>query len=291
VQRLLEADVVLAVGTRLNEYTSAGYRLPATHQQLLQVDLAAEVLGGHGQAAVPIVSDAGLFATALLRALEADPPPAALLARRRAQNAADRARWEAETTPRRGRARPGYVDQQAVVAHLRRMLPADAIVTTDAGNFGQWPARYLRWHRPGTFLGPTSGAMGYAVPAALAAKLARPSRQVVAFVGDGGFLMTGPEVETAVRVRAPFVSLVYDNGQYGTIRMHQERDYPGRPVATALGQVDFAEVGRGLGALGLTVRDDGEFPAAFEQALAADRPAVVHLRVDPEQISAASDAG
>jgi len=284
-QRMLDADVVLAVGTRLNEYTSIGYQLPAPGQRLVHVDLGAEVLGGHGRAELPFVADAGLFAQALLDL----PGPTDDLARRRLDNERDRRAWEAQTTPGRGRARAGFVDQQAAIAHVRSVLPRDAIVTTDAGNFGQWPARYLRWQCPGTFLGPTSGAMGYAVPAALAARLARPRQKVVAFVGDGGFLMTGPEVETAVRVGAPFVTLVYDNGQYGTIRMHQEREHPGRPIATGLGAVDFAAVGRGLGALGYTVRDDADFPRAFDDALRADQAAVLHLHVDPDQLTTAGD--
>jgi len=291
VDRLLSADLVLAVGTRLNQYTSLEYRVPAPASRLVQVDLSAEVLGGHGQADVACVSDAGLFADALLAALAAEPPSPDALAARRGRNAADRAAWEKQTTPTRGKARPGYLDQQVVSAHLRRALPRDTIVTTDAGNFSGWPARYLRWQRPGTFLGPTSGAMGYAIPAAIGAKLARPGQPVVALVGDGGFLMTGTEIETAARERAPFVSLVYDNAQYGTIRMHQEREHPGRPVATALGPVDAAAFARSLGGYGWTVRDEAELPAALDEALAADRPSVLHLLVDPEQMSVAGDRG
>lgn len=288
-QRLLGADLVLAVGTRLNEYASQHYRLPPAGCRFVHVDVAAEGLGGHAQADLACVADAGLFADALLAAAAAEPAPAGLLEARRARNAQDRAAWEVETEPSRGRARPGYVDQQAVVAHLRRVLPPDAIVTTDAGNFSGWPARYLRWTQPGTFLGPTSGAMGYGVPSAIGAKLARPQSPVVTFVGDGGFLMTGTELETAVRERLSFVALVCDNAQYGTIRMHQEREHPGRPIATALGEVDFAGFARSLGALGFSVRGDAEFPAAFDEALRADRPAVLHLRVDPEQLSVADD--
>jgi acetolactate synthase-1/2/3 large subunit len=162
-------------------------------------------------------------------------------------------------------------------------------VTTDAGNFGGWPARYLRWRQPGTFLGPTSGAMGYAVPAAIAAKLARPRQPVVALVGDGGFLMSGTELETSVRERAPVVALVFDNGQYGTIRMHQEREHPGRQIATALGPVDFAAIGTALGGVGIRVRDEAEFGSALTDALHADKPTVLHLPVDPEQLSVSSD--
>jgi acetolactate synthase I/II/III large subunit len=289
IQRLLEADVVLAVGTRLNEFTSQVYRVPAPETRLIHVDLSAEGLGGHGPAEVPVQSDAALFAEALLAAAVLAPPPAGLLTERRKQNAEYHAAWEQHTTPGRGRARTGFLDQQAIAAQLRSVLPADAIVTTDAGNFGGWPARFLRWREPGTFLGPTSGAMGYGVPAAIAARLAKPTQPVVSLVGDGGFLMTGTEIETAVREKAPITVLVFDNAQYGTIRAHQEREHPGRPIATALGPVDFAGMARALGANGISVRDDKEVGAAVSEALHADCPTVLHLRVDPDQISVASD--
>jgi acetolactate synthase I/II/III large subunit len=290
-QRLREADVLLAVGTRLNEFTSQSFRVPGPQAGFIHVDISAEGLGGHRLADVACQADAGLFGSALLAAVQADPAPADLLAERRERNAADRATWEQQTAPGRGKARPGYLDQQAIAAQLRCVLPPDTIVTTDAGNFAGWPARYLRFQQPGTFLGPTSGAMGYAVPAAIAARLARPTRPALALVGDGGFLMTGNELETAVRERAPCVSLVFDNAQYGTIRMHQEREHPGRPIATALGPVDFAGLARALGAEGITVRDEQEFSPALREALYADKPTVLHLPVDPDQISVAADAG
>src|SRR5262249_11250766 len=203
---------------RLNEMTSHAYRIPAPETRLIHVDVWAEGLGGHTQADLAIQSDAALFTEALLAAAAANPPPGELLEARSQTNAADREAFERNATAGRGRARPGYLDQQALAARLRCELPPEAVVTTDAGNFGGWPARFLRWRQPGTFLGPSSGAMGYSVPAAVAARLARPDRPVVSLVGDGGFLMTGTEVETAVRERAPIVVLVYDNAQYGTIR-------------------------------------------------------------------------
>ena len=289
LKRLLEADVILAVGTRLNEMTSQGYRVPAPETRLIHVDLWSEGLGGHCLATLPIQADAGLFAEAMLAAAASSPPFAELLAERRDRNAADRAVFERDATASRGRARPGYLDQQALAAQLRCTLPPDAVVTTDAGNFGGWPARFLRWQKPGTFLGPTSGAMGYSVPAAIAARLARPERPVVSLVGDGGFLMTGTEVETAVREGVSIVVLVYDNAQYGTIRMHQELEHPGRQIATALGPVDFAAMARALGADGVTVRDEHEFSPLLQDALCSQKPTVFHLHVDPEQISVASD--
>jgi acetolactate synthase-1/2/3 large subunit len=291
VDRLLEADVVLVVGARLNEMTSQGYRFPSLDATLIHVDVSSEGLGGHLTARVPIQSDACLFAEAMLAASTASPAPADLLDSRREHTTADREAYERDATAARGHARPGFLDQQALAAQLRCTLPPDAVVTTDAGNFGGWPARFLRWRKPGTFLGPTSGAMGYSVPAAIAARLARPERPVVSLVGDGGFLMTGTEVETAVREQVPIVVLVYDNAQYGTIRAHQQREHPGRQIATALGPVDFAAIARGLGADGVTVRDEQEFGPLLLDALRSSMPSVFHLRVDPEQISVASDVG
>jgi len=289
-KRLRETDVLIAVGTRLGEAATVDYTFPAPSTKLVHVDIAAEQIGGHRVAAdVGCVADARLFAEALATA------GASLDAGRRAKwkeaACADHETIDRDTTPApRGKARSGFVDQQSVVWHLRRLLPRDAIITSDAGNFGGWPHRFLRWNVPGTLVAPTSGAMGYGIPAAIAAKLASPDRLVVAYVGDGGMLMTGTELETAVRERTPFVAIVCDNSLYGTIRQVQEREHPGRQVATALGPVDFAAFARSLGAFGLSVRDADEFPAAFEEAWRANVPAVLHLRTDPQQLSVGADA-
>jgi acetolactate synthase-1/2/3 large subunit len=159
------------------------------------------------------------------------------------------------------------------------------VVTTDAGNFGGWPARYLRWRQPGTFLGPTSGAMGYGVPAAIAAKLRHPERPVVCLSGDGDFLMSGHELATAIQYGAAVVVLVVNNGMLGTIRMHQERQFPGRVVGTDLVNPDFVAYAHAFGAHGALVERTEDFADAFEEALAAGRPALLELRVDPEAIT------
>jgi acetolactate synthase-1/2/3 large subunit len=288
--RLQAADLIVAVGTRLSEFTTYRYRIPAPGTRLIHVDVSPETLGGHRVPDLACQADALLFLQAINAASAVEPPPADSVARRRDRNSADRSDWEQQTNPTRGLARASYVDQQAVAAHLRRELTPDTITVTDGGNFAGWPARFLRWNSPGSFLGPTSGAMGYGLPAAMGAKLARPRSPVVAFIGDGGFLMTGTELETAVREDIPVVAIVYDNGQYGTIKMHQLHDYPETTVGTNLGRVDFAMFARSLGAEGITVRDDSEFPTAFREALAAERPAVLHLHVDPEQLYVGDDS-
>ena len=171
------------------------------------------------------------------------------------------------------------------IATLRRVLPDDAILTTDAGNFASWAGRGFRFRRPGTFLGPTSGAMGYGLPAAIAAALVHRDRPVVALVGDGGLAMTMAELETATRLGARVVVVVFDNERYGTIRMWQERRGTGVGVATELGSVDFAAIARACGARGARVERDADFEPALRAALAADRTTVIQVALDKAWLS------
>jgi acetolactate synthase-1/2/3 large subunit len=194
--------------------------------------------------------------------------------------------------PAGGPARPGdspapsgRVDLGQVLAMVRERLPDDAILASGAGNYSIWVHRFFQFRRHGTQLAPKSGAMGFALPAALAAKVVHPRRPVVAVTGDGDFLMCGHELATAVQHRLEVVVLVVDNGMYGTIRMHQERAYPGRVIATDLQNPDFAALAEAYGAAGETVADTADLPAALDRAMAAGRPAVLALRTDPEAIA------
>ncbi|MGI9659490.1 MAG: thiamine pyrophosphate-dependent enzyme, partial [Gaiellaceae bacterium] len=171
------------------------------------------------------------------------------------------------------------------VTHLRERLPSDAILTNGAGNFSVWAHRYYQFREYGTQVAPTSGAMGYAVPAAIAEKLARPEASVIAFAGDGDFMMSAAELATACQYETPLVVLVINNGMFGTIRMHQEREYPGRVVGTDIANPDFVALARSFGAYGELVERTEDFAAAFDRALEARRPAVLELRVDPEALS------
>jgi acetolactate synthase-1/2/3 large subunit len=176
------------------------------------------------------------------------------------------------------------LDPAACMAHMRERVP-DAIVTNGAGNFSAWVHRFWRWHDYPTQLAPTSGAMGYGVPAAIAAKALAPERTVICFAGDGDFLMSGQELATAMQYDLPIVVIVQNNGMYGTIRMHQERLFPGRVVGTELANPDFAAYARAFGAYGELVTETAQFPDAFERALGAGTSALLELRIDPEAIT------
>src|SRR6185312_11228657 len=236
--------------------------------------------------AISVTADAKAFLKAANeRLLGRAVLDAALVATRQEHNSADRAAWETasavDAPPWDG---PG-VHPGRTVATLRQILPDDAIVSTDAGNFASWAGRGYRFRRPGTFLGPTSGAMGYGLPAAIAAALVHRDRPVVALVGDGGLGMTMAELETAVRVGARVIVVVFDNERYGTIRMWQERRGTGVGVASELGPVDFAAIARACGARGVRVERDADFEAALRAALVADRPTVIQLTLDKAWVS------
>jgi acetolactate synthase I/II/III large subunit len=281
-ERLATADAALVIGCRLGEITTYGWTVPAAGTRWAHVDVApGRVALDVPPAAITVTSDARLFLRAAVSRLETRGVlDAAGADARSARNGEDRAAWEAATVidahPWAG---PG-VHPGKVVTSLRQLLPDDGIVTTDAGSFGTWAARGFRFRRPGTFLGSTSGAMGYGLPAAIAAGLVHRDRAVVAMVGDGGLGMTLAEVETAVRSGLKTIVLVFDNQRYGMIRTYQERRPGAAGVATDLGPIDFAAAGRALGARGVRVEDDAAFEPALRQALVSDRPTVIHLIVD-----------
>jgi acetolactate synthase I/II/III large subunit len=274
--RVKEADVILAVGPRLDEMTTSGYTLlesPTPRQKLVHVHPDPEELGRVYRPAVPILARPEEFAVAV-GDLRVEP-------RWRAWTEAARADYEAwqVLVPV-----PGALDLGECIAQLRRRLP-EATVTNGAGNFTVWVHRFWRWHAYGTQLAPVSGAMGYGLPAALAAKSVDPGRTVVCFAGDGDFLMSGQELATARQFDLPVLVLVVDNGMFGTIRMRQERMFPGRVVGTDLVNPDFAAFARSFGVFGENVETTEGFPAALERALESGTTAVLALRLDPEAIT------
>ncbi|MEU3275391.1 thiamine pyrophosphate-dependent enzyme [Saccharomonospora sp. NPDC006951] len=275
VATVREADLVVALGTRLGEITTQGYTAPATGQRVVQVDIEPDQLGKAYVVELAVHADA----LATLRALGKPG------GRRDPGWADERQRVYRRVTTVDPAENREHVDNRQIVRALRAGLPPDAVVTNDAGNFAGWLHTFFRFPLARTYVGAASGAMGYALPAAIGAKLAAPERTVVSVSGDGGFLMTVQELETAVRLHLPLVSLVFNNNMYGSIRMHQERWYPGRVIGSELGNPDLVELARAFGAFGTRVAADAEFPAALEAALAVGRPAVVEIVTDPERIS------
>ena len=280
-QRVRDADVILAIGTRLSEAVTQGYTLlesPRPKQKLIHVHPDPDELGRVYQADVPINAAMAEFGAAL-RSL---PPLDGTRWKKWLEDA--HADFEESRTPDAA-ARNGFVDLAPVVAHLDATLPDDAILTSGAGNFAGWLHRYYRYRDFPTQLGAVNGSMGYGLPSAIAAKLAQPERTVVAFCGDGDFLMTGQELATAVQHDAPVIVILANNGMYGTIRMHQEREHPERVIGTHLLNPDFVGLAQAYGAHGELVETNHAFPGAFERALASGKPAILEIKVDPELIS------
>ena len=279
-----DADLLLLLGGRMSEMPSGSYGLldvPVPKQKLVHVHPGAEELGRVYAPTLPILAAPRRFAPAL-----AGLAPAARPAWAGATERAHAAYLEFSGGPR---VLPGEFQFGEVVRWLNERLPAGTVLCNGAGNFAGWLHRHWRFSELGTQLAPTSGSMGYGVPAAVLAKRQKPDSPVVAVAGDGDFLMNGQEFATAVQYGIAVMVLVIDNGMYGTIRMHQERAYPGRVSATRLKNPDFAAYARAFGGHGETVRRTEEFAPAFERALASGQPAILHCFLDPRALSVGRD--
>ncbi len=286
-QRVRAADLIIAIGPRLGEMTTGGYSLlaaPRPTQTLVHVHQGVEELGRVYQAQLMINSGMPQFASRLAMMMPVESPswaPAVHEAR------AEYEAWQAQA-PVYGAEKP-RLDLWQVVQMLQVTLPADTIVTNGAGNFSTWAHRFWRYGGLRTQLAPTAGSMGYGVPAAIAAKIVAPERTALAFTGDGDFLMTAQELATAVMYQAAPLILVFNNGMYGTIRMHQERGYPGRVSGTQLANPNFDVLAQSFGAFGAVVDSSAQFAPTLTEALAFIRskrlPALIELRLDPDVIS------
>ncbi len=283
-ERIRASDLILAIGPRLGEMTTGGYSLiaaPRPAQALIHVHAGAEELGSVYQADLMVQASMPAIAACLADLQPAGPVHSG------AWVEAARADYERYQVP------PAFagqgVDMAQVILALDRLLPDDAIVTNGAGNYAGWLHRYFRYRPLATGgrgqLAPTSGAMGYGVPAAVGAKIAFPERTVVALAGDGCFLMNGQELATAMQYDAPVIIIVVNNGMYGTIRMHQEREYPAHVSGTELRNPDFAALARAYGARGATVTATDAFEPALREALAAPVSTLIEIRVDPDIIT------
>ncbi len=278
--RVKAADLVLLIGGRMGEMPSQSYTLfdiPDPQMKFVHVHPGSEELGRVYHPALAINASP----TAFCSALEGLQPPNEIAWSGESDTAhADYLAWTEKATPQ-----PGAVNLGEIMVWLRDNLPADAIITNGAGNFNGWLHRFFRARKYGTQVGPTSGSMGYGFPAAVAMKTLYPERTVVCMSGDGDFLMTGQDFATAVQYNLPVIVVLADNSLYGTIRMHQEREYPGRVVATALKNPDFAAYALAFGGYGALVEKTADFPAAFAQAVATGKPSIIHLKIDPEAIT------
>lgn len=282
VRRVKEADTVLVLGSRIDEITAQGYTLFEPHQKLIHVYPSAEEFG---RTYVPHMSVVAAAGTAL-SALDGQEIDGHVWEGWCAEGREAYLAWT--DIPEEGQSDWNGADMTQVFRQLREVLPEDAIVTSDAGNFSGWCHRYLRFGRPGRALAPVSGAMGYTVPAAVAASIAHPERVVVGVSGDGGFMMTGQELATAIHHGAKPIIIVCNNSMYGTIRMHQERDYPGRVSGTALTNPDFVKLGESYGAYTARIKDASQFADVWQEAVNGDRPALIEIVMDQRQISTTS---
>ena len=307
IRAFKEADLVLAVGTRLSQVTTQDYTLLPTGTPLVHVDICPDVFGKVYPATLAIQADAGEFLSAAnelansAQATAPSAPPSSGSAPNDVAHATDAADADRQsyvdalhgdflafsaTSP----ASEGeFVDLKGMMHEVNEQLATDALITSDAGNFFGWVVKYRRFESLPSYIGPTSGAMGYGLPAAIAAKLAHPHRQVVCFSGDGGFMMTLQELETAVRYRLPVIAVVVNNNLYGTIRAHQQRHFPGRVVGTQLGNPNFARLAETFGAHGAQARTNREFREALANALVVTQkervPAVIEVFSDPAILS------
>jgi acetolactate synthase-1/2/3 large subunit len=274
--RVKGADLVIAAGARLSEFTAQGYTLfdiPVPQMTFVHAYPGAEELGRVYQPHLPIHASPRAFAAAL----DALRP-----ARTHDVTAEHQAYLDWSEA---GTDQPGPVNISQIMLWLRAHLPDDAIITNGAGNYSGWIHRFYRFRRFNTQLGTICGFMGYGMPAAVAMKRLYPERTVVAVNGDGDFLMNGQELATAVQYGIPIIALVLDNGMLGTIRMHQEREYPGRVSATTLVNPDFAAMARSFGGFGATVEKTADFAPAFRAAQESGLPSVIHVKFDGDGIS------
>jgi acetolactate synthase-1/2/3 large subunit len=278
-----DADLVMLMGGRFSEVPSQNYQLLGVHdtqQQLIHIHASAEELGRVYRADLAIHASPKALAKGLsqLRPTQKTTPERFDHLARCHKNYQN---WSSLPTE----AHPGEVQMPAIMAHLATSLPKNAIITNGAGNYATWIHRFWKFSEYGTQLAPTSGSMGYGLPAAVAAKMAFPNKTVIAFAGDGCFQMTMQEFGTAVQAKAAVVVLVIDNGMYGTIRMHQELHFPDRISVTNLVNPDFCALAKAYGAYAFQVTNSDQFPQALSAAIAAKKPALIHIKLDPQALT------
>lgn len=277
--RVREADVILTLGARLGEMTTSGYSLihsPVPAQKLLHVHLDPNELGRVYHPTIAVCADAGKFVQQLADQLNGTPQPRRTWVDDARQ---DYVAWQQPVET------PGSLKMENAISHLNDVLPDDAIVTNGAGNYSAWLHRYYRYRQYGTQLAPTSGSMGYGLPAAVAAKIEHPNKEVICLAGDGCFQMSMQEFGVACENDANVIVLISNNGMYGTIRLHQQKKFPKRPSGTALMNPNYGALAQSYGAFGAVVETDAEFQSALEQARGCGKPAIIEMRIDPSALA------
>jgi len=279
-QCVRDADVIFSLGARLGEMTTSGYTLlesPVSKQKLVHVHLDPNEFGRVYHPTLAVTADAGALIQQVSAQLKASKP-----APRRDWTDTARSNFETWQQPVET---PGALKMENVIAHLNDVLPDDAIITNGAGNYSAWLHRYYRYRNHGTQLAPTSGSMGYGLPAAVAAKIERPDQDVICLAGDGCFQMSMQEFGVACENNANIIVLISNNGMYGTIRLHQQKKFPKRPSGTNLQNPNFAAFAECYDAFGAVVETDAEFEAALAAARASGKPAIIDMRIDPNALS------
>lgn len=286
VEHVHQADLIIALGTKLSEVTTQGYTIIKPNHKLIHCDNETDTIGKVYSPNLALIGDA----KATLEGLN-------LLIQEKKLQVGNWISWveqrriafeKATLLEHHSKVEDG-VEMKEIIRVLQENLPDNAIITNDAGNFSSWLHSYFQFKEPKTYIGPTSGAMGYGFPAAIGAKFASPQQVVVSLSGDGGFMMTMSELETAVRFQLPIIVLVFNNNMYGTIRMHQEKHFPNRVIATDLGNPDFVKLAESMGAHGQRVTNNDEFKNCLLTALNNNEgPSVIEIVCDPEKISVKS---
>ncbi|WP_158736306.1 thiamine pyrophosphate-dependent enzyme [Alteribacillus sp. YIM 98480] len=277
-----QADTVLAIGTRLSEITTQSYSIFQENMTLIHIDIDPDTLGKIYSPQVGIVADASQALTALLE-----------------NGIKPNQEWEKWAIERRQvynkataiteHPNSETVDIAQIIQSLQELLLDDAVITNDAGNFAAWLHNYYSFNEPKTYAGPTSGAMGYGLPAGIAAKMVFPEKTVVSLSGDGGFMMTVQELETAVRHKVPIIAVVFNNNMYGTIRMHQEKVFPHHVIGTSLNEINFSKLAEAMGVYGQRINHHRSFKGALQKAIQHEGPALIEVMCDPENISVLSN--
>lgn len=275
-----DSDLVLAIGTKFSQMTTADYSILNHESKLIHVDISADVIGRVYTPYISVVSDANEFLKELI--LHVKPNDDEI---RKANLKRVNEEYKKFSTPNVVE-REKYADIKAVLSYIQNNFPSDTIITSDAGNFFSWLSRYYRFSENSMYIGPTSGAMGYGMPSAIGAKIAHPDKVVVSVSGDGGFMMTMQEFETAVRYNVPVISIIVNNNLYGTIHAHQERKFPGRMIATKLTNPDFVKMAQNFGGHGERITNNENVAEVLKKAIESKKPTLIEVVTDPAILSA-----